>query len=94
MIVGVIVGGVVAIALLFGALLLLRRRAQGNSRARQDISDVRHKHERIWALAEMSGQAKALMLMGSSVYEVDGNSRASELSTPYPSYTRAELPGK
>lgn len=94
MIVSVIVGGVVSVALLFGALLLLRRRAQRKSRARQDVPDVRYKHEGIWAVAELSGQPKAFMLMDSSVHEVDGNSRASELSTPSPSYSRAELPGK
>jgi hypothetical protein len=94
MVVGVIVGGVVAIALLFGALLLLRWRAQRKSRARQDTPDLQYKHEGIWSLVEMSGQPKALMLMDSSVHEVDGNSRASELSTPSPSYTKAELPGK
>jgi hypothetical protein len=94
MIVSVIVGGVVSVALLFGALLLLRRRAQRKSRARQDVPDVRCRHEGIWAVAELSGQPKAFMLMDSSVHEVDGNSRASELSTPSPSYSRAELPGK
>jgi hypothetical protein len=94
MIVSVIVGGVVSVALLFGALLLLRRRAQRKSRARQDVPDVRYRHEEIWAVAELSGQPKAFMLMDSCVHEVDGNSRASELSTPSPSYSRAELPGK
>lgn len=42
----------------------------------------------------MSEQPKAFMLMGSPVYEVDDNSRISELSSPSPPYARAELPGK
>jgi hypothetical protein len=90
--VGVIVGGILAIALLCGALLLLRRRTQRRIRARRGLPDVRYEHEGIWVLLEMGEQPKALMLMDSSVYEVDGNSRASELSSP--PYTRAELPGK
>jgi hypothetical protein len=91
-IVGAIVGGVLAIALLCGALLLLRRRTQRGARSRRGLPDVRYEHEGIWALSEMGEQPNALMMMDSSVYEVDGNSRASELSSP--PYTRAELPGK
>jgi len=91
-IVGAIVGGVLAIALLCGALLLLGQRAQRKVRARRELPDVRYEQEGIWALSEMGEQPKALTLMDSSVYEVDGNSRASELSSP--PYTRAELPGK
>lgn len=93
-IVGASVGVVLAIAVLCGALLLLRRRAQRMSRTRRQLSGFRSEHEWNWAFSRTNEQPKALMLMDSPLYEVDGNSRASELSTPSPPCTRAELPGK
>jgi hypothetical protein len=93
-IIGAIVGGVMAISLVCGALLLLRRRAQRMGRARRQLPGVRDEHEWTWALSETNEQPKVLMLMDSPLYEVDGNSRASELSTPSPPHTWAELPGK
>jgi len=93
-IVGAVVGGVLAIALLSKAFLLLRRRAHRKRRAKRGFPEVRDEHEGFWALSEMSEQPKAFMLMDSPVYEVDDNNRISELSSPSPPYTRAELPGK
>ena len=93
-IVGATVGGVSAIALLCGALFLLKRHRQRESRARQEPSDVPGGNEEILAVSETSQQPKASMLMDSSVFEMNGNSRASELSSQSPAYTTAELPAK
>ena len=71
-IVGAAVGGVLAIALLCAALLLLRRRAHTKGRARRGLPDVRDEHEALWALSEMSEQPKTFMLMDSPVYEERG----------------------
>lgn len=93
-IVGASVGVVLAIAVLCGTLLLLRRRVQKISGTRRQLSGFRSEDEWTWALSKTNEQPRALMLMDSPLYEVDGNSRAAELSTPSPPCTRAELPGK
>lgn len=64
-IVGAIVGAVLAILMLCGALLLLRRRAQVPIRTRRQLPDVRAEYEWTWALSGTNEQPKALMLMDS-----------------------------
>lgn len=93
-IVGAIVGAVLAIVMVCGALLLFGRRAQRTNRTMRQLPGVRAEHQWTWALSGTNEQPKALMLMNSPIHEVDGNSRASELLMPSPPYTRAELPGK
>lgn len=50
-IVGAIVGAVLAIVMLCGALLLLRRRAQRTNRTMRQLPGVRAEHQWTWALS-------------------------------------------
>jgi hypothetical protein len=90
-IVGATVGGVAALALLFGGLFLLKRRTRRRDQARQDHHPVPVDQEETWAPAEMS-QHKIPMQDPPQypAHEVDGHTTAAELSSQSP--TRAELP--
>jgi hypothetical protein len=90
-VVGATVGGVAALALLFGGFFLVKRRTRRRNQARQEHRVMPGEHEETWALAETSQHKLSLRDTSQCpVHEVDGNTRVAELSSQSP--TRAELP--